>query len=76
MCYGDLALEPADKPTRRHLESIAYDGTVHMCRDWTALSNALRRKSLGFEVGEDRTLTPFDNSKWQPNRPVVPFEAV
>lgn len=76
MCAGDLTLEAPENPSRTHLESFAYDETVHLCRDWTALSNALRRTSLGFEVDEGRGLVPFDHSDWQPRRPVNPFEAV
>ena len=77
MCAGDLALEPAEHPTRHHLESYSYDESVHMCRDWTALSATLRSKSLGFEVAEDRGLVPFDHANWKiSNRPVTPFEAV
>ena len=76
MCAGDLTLEAPENPSRTHLESIAYDGTVHLCRDWTALSDALRKTSMGFELDEGRHLVPFDHSGWQPKRPVVPFEAV
>ncbi|RDW62072.1 hypothetical protein BP6252_11505 [Coleophoma cylindrospora] len=76
MCQGDLTLEKPENPTRWHVESIAYDETVHVCRDWTALSSALRATSLGFEYADDRSLIPFDNSDWQPWRPVVPFEAI
>lgn len=76
MCGGDLTLEAPENPSRTHLESIPYDETVHLCRDWTALSSALRSTSLGFNVDEGRGLVPFDNSNWQPRRPVVPFEAV
>lgn len=76
MCAGDLTLEAPENPTRTHLLSLAYDETVHVCRDWTALSDALRRTALGFEVDEGRGLVPFDHSDWQPQRPVVPFEAV
>jgi len=77
MCAGDLSLEAAEHPTRHHLESYSYDETVHVCRDWTVLSDALRRTSLGFEVDEsDLGLVPFDHSDWKPQRPVVPFDAV
>ena len=76
MCQGDLTLEAPENLTRWHIESISYDATVHVCRDWTALSKALRETSLGFEYTDDRSLKPFDNSDWQPRRPVVPFEAV
>jgi len=76
MCAGDLTLEAPEYPSRTHLESMAYDETVHLCRDWPALSDALRRTSLGFEVDEGRGLVPFDHSNWQPRRPVAPFEAV
>ena len=76
MCAGDLTLEAPENPSRTHLESIAYDETIHLCRDWTALSDALRRTSLGFELDEGRGLVPYDHSDWQPRRPVVPFEAV
>lgn len=77
MCQGDLSLERPDDLSRWHVESIAYDETVHVCRDWTALSKALRDTSLGFEYAEeDRAIVPYDNSDWKPSRPVVPFEAV
>lgn len=76
MCTGDLALEKPNNPTRWIVESIPYDETVHICRDWTALSKALRGASMGFEAINNRGLAPFDNSDWQPKHPVVPFEAV
>ncbi|KAK3613145.1 hypothetical protein LTR22_028286, partial [Elasticomyces elasticus] len=76
MCAGDLTLEAPENPTRTHLLSLAYDKTTHVCRDWTALSDALRKTALGFEVDEDLRHVPFDHSDWQPKRPVIPFEAV
>ena len=76
MCAGDLTLEAPENVSRHHLESIAYDETIHLCRDWTALSNALRRTSLGFELDGGRGLVPYDHADWQPKRPVVPFKAV
>lgn len=76
MCAGDLTLEAPQDLSRTHLESASYDHTVHLCRDWTVLSDALRKASLRFDIAEDDTLVPWDHSTWQPKRPVLPFEAV
>jgi len=73
MCTGDLTLEKPDAPTKYHLESIAYDETVHLCRDWTALSDALHGMSLGFDFSGP-AITTFDNSGSRPRQAVFPFK--
>ncbi|PYH99210.1 hypothetical protein BO71DRAFT_314503 [Aspergillus ellipticus CBS 707.79] len=59
MCFGDTALEkPVDHSNFVRVET---EGTTHLCRDWTALSQHFWASSIDFVWGTDAPMTVFEN---------------